>query len=179
MYKEHHRVPRIVLNPVALVTMDLALQRPFLAEASTLLILVAGAILLYRSFREKYLVPWMSGWTVYGLARLFTSLSGSAGSQKLWTVPAYAAFVAAVGLFAWSVFLYVCQKRLLWPAAAVLSLALVAGLLRALWLPYSATVAGVSTLMPGICAYQPSRLWECWAAMRRAPPVAMRTTMGT
>jgi PAS domain S-box-containing protein len=37
------------------VTMNLALQPAFLAKASTLLILLAGAILIYRSFREKYL----------------------------------------------------------------------------------------------------------------------------
>ena len=33
--------------------------------------------------------------------------------------------------------------------------------------------------MPGMCAYQPSRLCECCAAMPRPPPVAMRTTSGT
>jgi two-component system NtrC family sensor kinase len=120
--------------------MNLALQ-PFFAEASTLLILVAGAILLYRSFREKYLVPWMAGWTIYGLVRLFSSLSETSALHRLWIALAYTSFVAAVGLFAGAVLLYVCQKKLLWPATAVLSLALVAGLVRAFWLPHSATIA--------------------------------------
>jgi two-component system NtrC family sensor kinase len=123
--------------------MDLALQRPFLAEASTLLILVAGAILLYRSFREKYLVPWMAGWTIYGLARLFTSLNETSALHRLWTVLAYTSFVAAVGLFAGAIFLYVYQKRLLGPAVAVLLVAFLAGLLRAFWLPQSAVIGAL------------------------------------
>ncbi len=43
----------------------------------------------------------------------------------------------------------------------------------------SSIVAGVSTLIPGMCAYHPSRLCECCAANWRPPPVAMRTTSGT
>jgi two-component system NtrC family sensor kinase len=128
--------------------MDLALQRPFLAEASTLLILVAGAILLYRSFREKYLVPWMAGWTVFGLARLFTSLSSTSVPHRLWIALAYACFAAAVGLFAASIFLYVYQKRLLWPATGVLVLAVILGVLRALWFPNSSIV---DVLFRGCC----------------------------
>ena len=33
--------------------------------------------------------------------------------------------------------------------------------------------------MPGMCAYQPSRLCECWAASWRPAPVVMRITSGT
>ena len=43
----------------------------------------------------------------------------------------------------------------------------------------SSSVAGASTLMPGMCAYQPSRLCECCAASCRPAPVAMRITSGT
>jgi hypothetical protein len=43
----------------------------------------------------------------------------------------------------------------------------------------SAMVAGASTVMPGMCANQPSRLCECWAATWRPAPVAMRITIGT
>ncbi len=43
----------------------------------------------------------------------------------------------------------------------------------------SSTVAGVMTLMPGMWAYQPSRLCECWAASCLPPPVDMRITTGT
>jgi hypothetical protein len=43
----------------------------------------------------------------------------------------------------------------------------------------SSTVAGASTRRPGIWAYQPSRLCECWAASCLPAPVAMRITSGT
>ena len=33
--------------------------------------------------------------------------------------------------------------------------------------------------MPGMCANQPSRLCECWAASWRPPPVVIRMTRGT
>ncbi|HKD45362.1 MAG TPA: PAS domain S-box protein [Candidatus Angelobacter sp.] len=117
--------------------MDLALQPGVLAEGSTLLILLAGAILLYRSFREKYLIPWMGGWMAYALARLFTALSENPTPQRLWSALAWACFVVAVGLFAGTVFLYVSQKTLLWPASRVLLLALAVGLVRTLWLTQS------------------------------------------
>ncbi|HEY6306767.1 MAG TPA: PAS domain S-box protein [Candidatus Angelobacter sp.] len=120
----------------------MALQPAFLAEASTLLVLLAGAILLYRSFREKYLVPWIAGWMAYGLSKLFSAFSETAASQPLWTALAYAAFVSAVGLFTGAVFLYVQQKALLWPAAMGLFLALALGVVRAFWLPRSAALAG-------------------------------------
>ena len=43
----------------------------------------------------------------------------------------------------------------------------------------SSTVAGAATLRPGTPAYQPSKLWECWAASWRPAPLAMRITRGT
>jgi len=112
----------------------------FLAEASILLALLAGAILLYWSFREKYLVPWIAGWTVYGLAKLFTTFSQTQASPRLWTALAYAFFVVAVGLFTGAVFLYVYQKKSLWLAGGFLSFALVVGIVRALWLPHATLV---------------------------------------
>src|SRR5689334_9003199 len=99
--------------------MDLALQSAFVAEESTLLVLLAGAVLLYRSFREKYLVLWIIGWTVYGLAKLFALLGNSAGTLVPWSALANASFVFAIGLFAASVFLYVQRKHLIFPASLV------------------------------------------------------------
>jgi hypothetical protein len=52
------------------LTINLTLESANLAEMSTLLILLAGAILLYRSFREKYLVPRIGGRTFLSFAKL-------------------------------------------------------------------------------------------------------------
>src|SRR5262245_30866780 len=112
-----------------LVAMDRVVQSAFLAEASILLILLAGAILLYWSFREKYLVPWIAGWTAYSLAKFLCALGEPPAASRLWLPLAYAAFLLGVGLFTWAVFLYIQQKKLLWHAAAILSFAFVLGLI--------------------------------------------------
>jgi len=107
--------------------MEFSLQSAFLAEMSTLLILLAGAVLLYSSFREKYLVPWIAGWTCLTLSKIAVTVNLGRGSLGLWAALGYAFFVLAVGLFSTSIFLYVSQKKLLWPSA-VLAAALLFGL---------------------------------------------------
>ncbi|MCU1333641.1 MAG: multi-sensor hybrid histidine kinase, partial [Candidatus Angelobacter sp.] len=118
--------------------MNFTLQSAFLAEMSTLLILLAGAILLYSSFREKYLVPWIAGWSVFTLSKIFLALSSSRPETLLWTVLAFGSYVVAVGLFAAAVFLYVSQRKLLWPSIIALSAALLLGGAYWLWKPYPA-----------------------------------------
>ncbi len=88
----------------------------------------------------------MAGWTVYGLAKLFTALSQTHAPLRLWTALAYACFVVAVGLFAGAVLLYVYRKTLLRPACILLFLALVLGMVRALWLPGAPLIAGAFNL---------------------------------
>jgi hypothetical protein len=43
----------------------------------------------------------------------------------------------------------------------------------------SAGLDGITTLSPGVWAYQASWLWECWAAAPVPDPNGSRTTMGT
>ena len=117
--------------------MNLTLQSAFLAEMSTLLILLAGAILLYSSFREKYLVPWIAGWSVFTLSKVFLALSSS-HPQALWVTLAYVTYVIAVGLFATSVFFYVSQLKLLLPSVVALGAALPLEIAYTLWRPYPA-----------------------------------------
>ncbi len=125
--------------------MDLELQSAFLAEASALLILLAGAILLYRSFREKYLVPWIAGWTVYSLSKLFVALSATR-APRFWIGLAYASFVIAVGLFAGSVFLYVYRSKLIWRAVTALTVISVAGIAASSWHPLTGQIHTIFSL---------------------------------
>ncbi|MGZ4895893.1 MAG: GAF domain-containing protein [Candidatus Angelobacter sp.] len=118
--------------------MNLTLQSAFLAEMSTLLILLAGAILLYSSFREKYLVPWIAGWSVFTVSKVFLALSSSRPPALLWAALAYGTYVIAVGLFATAVFFYVSQRKLLWPSILALSAALPLEIAYSLWRPYPA-----------------------------------------
>lgn len=109
--------------------MELPLQYAFLAEGSTLLILLAGAILLYRSFRERYLQLWIAGWTAYTASRFLLGLHAGHNASLTWILLGFAAFIAAIGSFACSVFLYVDQKRLILPAVVTLLISLALGTL--------------------------------------------------
>ena len=118
--------------------MDFTLQSAFLAEMSTLLILLAGAVLLYANFREKYLVPWIAGWSMFTLSKVFLALGSGRTPTPLWTSLAYGSYVLAVGLFATAVFFYVSQRKLLWPSLLALSVALPLEMAYSLWRPYAA-----------------------------------------
>jgi hypothetical protein len=118
--------------------MDFTLQSAFLAEMSTLLILLAGAILLYGSFREKYLVPWIAGWSVFTLSKVFLALSSTRAPDPIWTALADSFYVVAVCLFVTAVFFYVSQRKLVLPATLALSVALPMELGYSLWRPYPA-----------------------------------------
>jgi PAS domain S-box-containing protein len=107
--------------------MDLALQYAFLAEGSTLLILLAGAILLYRSFRERYLELWIAGWTAYTVSRFLLGMHAGHSFSSFLLISAFASFITAMGLFACAVFLYVDQKKLILPAIITLLISFALG----------------------------------------------------
>jgi PAS domain S-box-containing protein len=107
--------------------MELNLQSAFLAEMSTLLILLAGSVLLYSSFREKYLLPWIAGWTCLTFSKIALALNLGSTPSHLWASLCYAFFVLAIGLFATAIFLYVSQTKLLWQLI-ILAVALPLGL---------------------------------------------------
>src|SRR5205823_4106946 len=75
------------------------LQSALLAEASTA-ILLAGAVLLYVTFREKYLVPWIAAWTLYTLSKIFITLSLGTSDPRLWAVLGNTCFALAAVLLA-------------------------------------------------------------------------------
>ena len=108
------------------------LQSAFVAEASTLLILLAGAVLLYRSFREKYLVPWIAGWILYIASKSFLSI-GLAHPSPNWDILANVCFAVAAGLFSLAVFYYVYQSRLIFFASWPMMAALLLGIVQVLW----------------------------------------------
>jgi PAS domain S-box-containing protein len=126
--------------------MDLSLQSAFLAETSTLLILLAGAVLLYSSFRERYLIPWIGGWTCLSLAKVLLAMDLSHASL-LWASLSLACFVLGLGLLVAAVLVYVSQRKLLLPLALMLALALTLALLYTFWLPYPA----LRLLAQGLC----------------------------
>src|SRR5579859_3059497 len=117
--------------------MDLTIQSAFLAEMSTLLILLAGAVLLYSSFREEYLLPWIGGWSCLFLAKVCLAMESSHASP-LWSALSIITFMFALGLLVSAVFLYVSQKRLVFPVAVTLAFSLALALTYLLWLHHPA-----------------------------------------
>ncbi len=87
------------------------------AEESAALAVVAASLLVFRTFRERYLLVWIVGWLAYFVSRW--TLHGVESA----TVPAYinaisqAEFVLAICLFAAAVFIYTHRRRLLLPLA--------------------------------------------------------------
>jgi len=112
--------------------MDLTIQPAFLAEMSTLLILLAGAVLLFSSFRERYLLPWIGGWTGLFLAKVWLAVDPSHLSL-LWSALSIVTFMVALGLLVSAVLLYVSQTKLIFTVAVVLALSTALALIYLFW----------------------------------------------
>ena len=112
------------------------LQSAFLAEASAPLILLGAAVLLYRSFRQKYLLPWIAGWAVYSIAKLFLAIILS-HREAMWLALANTGFVLAVALFSAAIFYYVYPPRFPFYLQAVIVIALLLGVLQAAWFAHT------------------------------------------
>src|SRR5579863_3984126 len=108
------------------------LQSAFLAEASAPLILLGGAVLLYRSFRERYLLPWIAGWAVYAVAKLFLAIA-QPHSPDVWLAFANMALVGSVALFATAIFYYVYRPRFLLRISWIILVAMLLGVFQVLW----------------------------------------------
>jgi PAS domain S-box-containing protein len=128
--------------------MDLTLQSAFFAEMSTLLILLAGAVLLYSSFREKYLIPWIAGWTCLTFSKVFLAIDLSHASL-VWTSLSLTSFMLGLGMMAAAVFFYVSQKKLFLPTVVMLTVALIL-----------AQIYSLGLLPPSVRLLAQ---WLCWA----------------
>src|SRR5215471_10583904 len=102
------------------------LQSVLLAEVSAPLILLGGAVLLYGSFRKKYLLPWIAGWAGYSLSKFFLALSPYP-HPLIWPALANVVFAVAVALFCTAIFYYVDQPRLLFTVSGLVLLAVLLG----------------------------------------------------
>ncbi len=93
---------------------DLAVPK-LTASESAALIMLAATILVFRTFRERFLLVWSLGWLAYGVSQWFagdaTGFSSSAELQGI----SQAAFVSAVCLFAVSILLYTHSKKYILP----------------------------------------------------------------
>ncbi len=93
---------------------DLAIPKLMAVESATLVIL-AASLLVFRTFRERYLLTWILGWLAYFVAgwTLHGTLADSAPNYLI--AIAQAQFVLAMSLFAAAIFVYSHARKLLLP----------------------------------------------------------------
>ncbi len=120
-----------------------------LPQISVALLLLAITSLLFRAFREKYLLGWALGWCSYMLFRFADANAGS--GSRAWHAIQDVSYGLTAALFAASVFYYVGKARRVLPAA------IIAALLTDLAI-YHAAVAPGGQVMPWI-------LYGSWTAL--------------
>ncbi|MGH9579940.1 MAG: GAF domain-containing protein, partial [Terriglobales bacterium] len=113
----------------------------FLPQATAILILLAGGMLVYRSFRERYFLLWIQGWAAYLIYKFASANAMFSSPERFpWAMVADMAFVLALTFFAASVLFYANNRKLLLPLAGSAIVALEAAVVRVLWLPGSHAV---------------------------------------
>ena len=83
-------------------------------QESAALVLLAASLLVFRAFRERYLLIWTLGWLAYFVSR-WTLAGASAPVPPYLTAISQAEFVLAVCLFAAAIFVYTHARGLLAP----------------------------------------------------------------
>ncbi len=139
----------------------------FIPQATAILVLLAGGMLVYRSFRERYLLVWIQGWTAYLVYRFAVSTVTAPGS--LWLHIGAAGFVLAVTFFGASVQYYIDRPKPLKVLAVFSVVALEAVLVKAVWLPTSETLNVVLFGMQVAIATTAALELAIFTAGRRAP----------
>src|SRR5579863_8396381 len=92
---------------------ELAAPR-LVAEEAAAMIVLAASLLVFRTFRERYLLVWIVGWLAYFVSR-WTLGSGEAPRAAYLTAFSHGEFVLALSLFAAAVFVYSHQRDLVLP----------------------------------------------------------------
>jgi PAS domain S-box-containing protein len=120
-----------------------------LADSSGVMILLAAAFLVFRTFRERYLLAWILGWSFYLLYRISTA------SFALITPPAWliavsqGAYACAIALFVAAILYYTRTLKYGMPLAVAGVAATSLAVARALWWPGSSLLLAV---VRGLCA---------------------------
>src|SRR4051812_1299628 len=119
---------------------ELRLDMNAAVQASAILILLAGGVLVYRTFRERYLLAWLLGWVAYLLHKLAATMAATTQGRARapWDVLSPLSFTVALFLMASAIFFYTNRKRWLLPLAVLAMVALDLAVIRALWMPGSA-----------------------------------------
>ena len=112
-----------------------------MAQESAALIILAASLLVFRTFRERYLLIWILGWLAYFISRW--TLHGSFDPDSLpryLTAISHAEFILAVCLFAAAVFVYTNSRAFLLPLLLITLCIIAYAATRAMLWPDSVTL---------------------------------------
>lgn len=112
------------------------LSIPGLAEVeSAALIVLAASLLVFRTFREKYLLIWILGWLAYSVSNWSAHSFPSGPRAAFLPAVAQSQFVLAISLFAVAILVYSHAKRLVLPLLSFSLMVVGFAVVRALWWP--------------------------------------------
>ena len=114
------------------ITMAILPAEEFLGQASAVLLLLGSAVLIYRSFRGRYLLTWILGWLAYLVHKFAAAVSLN---NPAFHALSAAMYVTAITLFAVSVFYYTGQTSRLRLLVAFSAVTLVLSGVWAFWFP--------------------------------------------
>src|SRR5438309_6237222 len=117
---------------------DIAVPKLMAQESLALIILIAS-LLVFRTFRERYLLVWIVGWMAYFGSR-WTLRGGGDHVPSYLIAISHAEFILAVCLFADAVLVYTHARKLLLPLLLTSTAVISYAVLRALWWPDSLTL---------------------------------------
>ncbi len=98
------------------------------------LVILAASLLVFRTFRERYLLTWIVGWLTYLLSSSMTPVGLQ--SREMVAI-SQAEFVLAVCLFAAAIFVYAHAQKLVSPLLIILVILVGFAISRELWFPDS------------------------------------------
>jgi PAS domain S-box-containing protein len=107
------------------------------ADTITTLVLLVAGILIYRTFRERYLFFWIIGWSAYLLYRVSLDRAWELGYPPYAVVLTYLSFLISSGLFAAAVLDYLNRRKWFVYLAIVNLSAIGVATIRGYWFPSS------------------------------------------
>jgi two-component system NtrC family sensor kinase len=121
---------------------DLALPR-FVAVESAALVILAAGLLVFRTFRERYLLIWILGWLAYFVSGWTVHHPGAGTNSRYVAAVSQSQFVLALCLFSAAVFVYCHARKALVPLLAFSIAVTGYAAVQALWWPDSFALRAV------------------------------------
>ena len=115
---------------------DLPVPR-FVAVESAALVILAAGLLVFRTFRERYLLIWIVGWLAYFVSSWTIHHPSVQPNSRYALAVSQSQFVLALCLFSVAVFVYCHARKVLVPLLAFSTAVIAYAALRALWWPDS------------------------------------------